>query len=133
MTKNENVSTENVLSRFEEGKPADPTEHMSPEDAAEWKRKHQEHKDNFKSAAERIAARFLIALRNRIATRFASFGARDLREMEELMENHGYDPKDAKKLQDEGMGSYELEHRLKTTRPGGMGSLEYTHRIHQVK
>lgn len=36
--------------KFEEGKPADPTKDMSPEDAAEWKKQNEEHKDNFKSA-----------------------------------------------------------------------------------
>lgn len=38
------------LARFEEGKPADPTEDMSPEDAAEWKKNTEKHKDKFKSA-----------------------------------------------------------------------------------
>jgi hypothetical protein len=38
------------LSRFEEGKPADPTEHMSPDDASKWKTEHDKHKDNFKAA-----------------------------------------------------------------------------------
>lgn len=37
-------------SRFEEGKPADPTENMSPEDAAEWKKQNDKNKDKFKSA-----------------------------------------------------------------------------------
>lgn len=36
---------------FEKDKPADPTVNMSPEDAAEWKRQTEEHKDQFKSAA----------------------------------------------------------------------------------
>ena len=38
------------LTRFEEGKPADPTEKMSPEDAAEWKKQNEEHKYQFKAA-----------------------------------------------------------------------------------
>ena len=38
-------------SRFEEGKPADPTENMSPEDAKKWKTEHDKNKDNFKSAS----------------------------------------------------------------------------------
>lgn len=38
-------------SRFEEGKPADPTENMSEEDAKRWKEEHEKNKDNFKSAA----------------------------------------------------------------------------------
>lgn len=44
--------------KFEEGEPADPTENMSPEDAAEWERQNEEHKDNFKGAgtAARTAA-----------------------------------------------------------------------------
>ena len=37
-----------MRSRFEEGKPADPTEDMSPEDAQEWKSNTEEHKDKFK-------------------------------------------------------------------------------------
>jgi len=43
-------------SRFEEGKPADPTENMSPEDAAEWKRQNDKNKDNFKAATKFDAA-----------------------------------------------------------------------------
>jgi len=38
-------------SRFDEGKPADPTENMSPEDAAEWKKQNEANKDKFKTAA----------------------------------------------------------------------------------
>jgi hypothetical protein len=45
-----------MLSKFEEGKPADPTENMSPEDAKRWKEEHDEHKDNFKSAYYRRTA-----------------------------------------------------------------------------
>lgn len=37
--------------KFEEGKPADPTENMSEEDAAEWHRQNDEHKDEFKGAS----------------------------------------------------------------------------------
>lgn len=40
-----------VEARFEEGKPADPTENMSPEDAKKWKEMTEKHKDKFKSAA----------------------------------------------------------------------------------
>jgi hypothetical protein len=40
-----------VESRYEEGKPADPIENMSPEDAKEWKQNTEEHKDEFKSAS----------------------------------------------------------------------------------
>ena len=36
--------------KFEEGVSADPTKDMSPEDAAEWKKQNDEHKDNFKNA-----------------------------------------------------------------------------------
>jgi len=38
------------LSRYEEGKPADPTENMNQEDAEEWKENTEEHKDKFKTA-----------------------------------------------------------------------------------
>ena len=44
------AAAEAKRSRFEEGKPADPTEEMSPDDAKEWKQNTEEHKDNFKSA-----------------------------------------------------------------------------------
>ena len=37
--------------KFEEGKPADPTENMSDDDAAEWERQNEEHKDEFKGAS----------------------------------------------------------------------------------
>jgi hypothetical protein len=37
-------------SKFEKGKPADPTENMSPEDAAEWERQNEAHRDQFKTA-----------------------------------------------------------------------------------
>jgi len=38
--------------KFEKGKPADPTENMSPEDAADWKKQNKEHADQFKTALE---------------------------------------------------------------------------------
>jgi len=47
--------SEEKESRFEEGKPADPTENMSKEDAAEWKKQNEKNKDKFKSAAEEPA------------------------------------------------------------------------------
>lgn len=41
-----------MLARFHEGKPADPTENMSEEDAAKWKAMNDEHGDNFKTASK---------------------------------------------------------------------------------
>lgn len=41
-------------SRFEEGKPADPTKHMDPEDAKEWKENTDEYGDKFKTATKKI-------------------------------------------------------------------------------
>lgn len=41
---------EDKQSRFEEGKPADPTKNMSPEDAKKWKAETERNKDKFKSA-----------------------------------------------------------------------------------
>ena len=43
-------------SRFEQGKPADPTENMSPEQAAQWKSENEKHKDKFKKKKEAEAA-----------------------------------------------------------------------------
>jgi len=42
---------EKVLSRFEEGKPANPKKNLSPEDAAEWDRQNEENRDNFKTSS----------------------------------------------------------------------------------
>jgi hypothetical protein len=42
-------------SRFEEGKPADPTKNMSPEEAAEWEEQNEENKDKFKTG-DRLSA-----------------------------------------------------------------------------
>jgi hypothetical protein len=89
-------------SKFEEGKPADPTENMSPEDAKKWKTEHDKNKGNFKAGSD--------------------WEARELKDMEALLKGKGYDPKNAKKLQKEGMGTYELEERLKKP-----GDLERTH------
>lgn len=44
-------SEEDKKSKFEEGKPADPTENMSPEDAKTWKEEHDKNKDQFKAAS----------------------------------------------------------------------------------
>lgn len=44
-------------SRFEEGKPADPTENMDEEDASKWKVEHLDNKDNFKSATDEKESR----------------------------------------------------------------------------
>jgi hypothetical protein len=57
----------------------------------------------------------------------------EMPEMESLLKKHGYDPKDAKRLQAEEMGPEELAHILKTTKPGAMGSLEYTHNLKKIK
>jgi len=43
-------TAEEKESRFEEGKPADPTKNMSPEDAKKWREEHQKNKDKFKTA-----------------------------------------------------------------------------------
>jgi len=41
---------EEIDAQFEKGKPADPTENMSPEDAAKWKEENEKNKDKFKEA-----------------------------------------------------------------------------------
>jgi len=46
------LADQKLLSRFEEGKPADPTENMSPEDAKKWWEEHNKNKDNFKTAVK---------------------------------------------------------------------------------
>lgn len=42
-------------SRFEEGKPADPTKNMDPEDAKKWKSNTDEYGDKFKNATDILA------------------------------------------------------------------------------
>lgn len=49
-TASEPVAEDWKAARFEKGKPADPTENMSEEDAAEWKAMTEEHGDQFKTA-----------------------------------------------------------------------------------
>ena len=51
-----------------------------------------------------------------------------LEEMQELLSRRGYDPREAVRLQAEGMGPDELKDRLKH-KPGSVGSIEYTHAI----
>lgn len=47
-----------MMGKFEEGKPADPTSQMSPEDAKKWEEMNDKHKDNFKGAGtDKRAAR----------------------------------------------------------------------------
>ena len=43
----ESMLAEEMLARFEKGKPADPTENMSPEDAKKWN-DEKVNKDNYK-------------------------------------------------------------------------------------
>lgn len=50
-TASDETLAEDKEARFEEGKPADPTKDMSPEDAKRWKEENEKHKDNFKSAS----------------------------------------------------------------------------------
>jgi hypothetical protein len=38
--------------KFEKGKPADPTENMSPEDAKKWKEENEKNRDKFKTAGK---------------------------------------------------------------------------------
>jgi len=45
-------ATEEKRTKFEKDKPADPTESMSPSDAAKWKTQTEENKDNFKAATD---------------------------------------------------------------------------------
>lgn len=45
LQKGATVSEEAKQSKFEKGKPADPTKDMSEEDAAKWKQMNEEHKD----------------------------------------------------------------------------------------
>ena len=47
-TASEAVAEEAKEGRFEEGKPADPTENMSPEDAKKWREMHDKYQDTIK-------------------------------------------------------------------------------------
>lgn len=46
------TASEENRARYEEGKPADPTENMDSEDAAKWKQNTEEHGDKFKEASD---------------------------------------------------------------------------------
>ena len=52
--------------KFEEGKPADPTENMTEEQRKEWWKQHGEHKDEFKEAAWPGLPPRLMALYNKL-------------------------------------------------------------------
>jgi Ni/Co efflux regulator RcnB len=54
--------------RFEEGKPADPTKNMSPEDAKEWKVQNEENRDNFKTAAADAKVKTFLAIMSSYVT-----------------------------------------------------------------
>jgi hypothetical protein len=84
-TRNKSASEEKegekeIESRFEEGKPADPTENMSPEDAKKWKEMTEKHKDKFKEASYRIR-----------------LSDPDMRAIEDMMSESGISFEEAKK------------------------------------
>ena len=68
----------------------------------------------------------------KLARELVAADSEELKEMQDILKKHGYNPKDAKGLQKEGMGPMELERRIKSTKPGGMGSLEYTHNLSKI-
>ena len=43
--KNDALKQLERMARFTEGESADPTKHMSPEDAAKWKEMNEKHRD----------------------------------------------------------------------------------------
>ena len=51
-TASDETAEESKESKFEEGKPADPTVNMTNEQKAEWEKQNAEHKDEFKTAAD---------------------------------------------------------------------------------
>lgn len=53
-------------SRFEEGKPADPTKHMAPEDAKAWKQNTEEYGDKFKKEAAKPSEAAQVSLNTAI-------------------------------------------------------------------
>jgi len=60
---------EEKMARFEKGKPADPTENMSAEDAAEWERQNELHRDKFKEASKKQAGMAVVRRTTSIAVR----------------------------------------------------------------
>jgi hypothetical protein len=52
------LASDEKESRFEEGKPADPTKDMSEEDAKAWKANTDKYEDKFKSASDEKESRF---------------------------------------------------------------------------
>ncbi len=81
--------------------------------------------ENVNYAAIQLGSHSRVILRSLGMTRMmtaSDWEARELKDMEALLKGKGYDPKDAKKLQGEGMGTYELEDRLKKP-----SDLERTH------
>jgi hypothetical protein len=59
VTEDNGGDLDEMLARFEEGKPADPCQNMSEAECAEWKSNTEKHKDQFKGAADdEMLARF---------------------------------------------------------------------------
>lgn len=78
-----------------------------------------------RASGKKCSARIKVKVKARCACSGRSSGAsrsRELAEMRTLLQEKGYSPRDAEALHAEGMGSYELEHRLKER-----GGLERTH------
>ena len=61
-----------VTARFEEGVSADPTENMSPEDAAEWKKQNAIHRDKFTKGASGDIGASLAKMRNDSSVSFSN-------------------------------------------------------------
>ncbi len=49
-----------LTARYEKGKPADPTENMTDEDAAEWAAMNEQHADKFKTASDEIEIEYKV-------------------------------------------------------------------------
>jgi hypothetical protein len=87
-----NVSELEVQSRFEEGKPADPTQNMSPEDAKKWWEEHKKNKDNFKTAVEEHDAEMGVESRfeeGKPADPTENMNSEDAKKWKEMNEEHG--------------------------------------------
>jgi len=82
----------------------------------------------------RLSRRARASRRSRLARAHGSYAvpAVFVDRMTEILRKHGYDPKVAWHLAREGMRPEELEHRIRSTKPGAVGSLEYTHGLHKL-
>lgn len=86
------ILAEEMTARFEKGKPADPTENMSPEQKEEWEAQKEKNKDNFKKAGKGLSENEMLDLLDELGYSTEDFED-DAKLLREYASNEGYEQK----------------------------------------